>query len=154
MRELATPVEVRTTAPGRHLRHRRRRRAHLQHLDLRRHRPAAAAGAKGGEAHGPLSVVVLRQRRGLEALGANIALTPAQTGQALDKLGLGFMLAPAHHAAMKHAAPVRRSSACAPSSTSSGAHQSGRREEPGDGRVSIRISSAPGAVLQRLARGT
>jgi len=44
----------------------------------------------------------------LEALGANIALTPAQTGQAIDQLGLGFMFAPAHHSAMKHAAPVRK----------------------------------------------
>jgi len=44
----------------------------------------------------------------LEALGANIAVTPEQTGQAIDKLGLGFMFAPAHHAAMKHAAPVRK----------------------------------------------
>jgi len=44
----------------------------------------------------------------LEALGANIAVTPEQTGQAIEKLGLGFMFAPAHHAAMKHAAPVRK----------------------------------------------
>jgi anthranilate phosphoribosyltransferase len=44
----------------------------------------------------------------LEALGANIALTPQQTGEALQKLGIGFMFAPAHHAAMKYAAPVRK----------------------------------------------
>jgi len=44
----------------------------------------------------------------LEALGANIALSPADTGQAIEKLGIGFMFAPAHHAAMKHAAPVRK----------------------------------------------
>jgi anthranilate phosphoribosyltransferase len=44
----------------------------------------------------------------LEALGANIAMTPEQTGQAIEKLGLGFMFAPTHHAAMKHAAPVRK----------------------------------------------
>jgi len=44
----------------------------------------------------------------LEALGASIALTPEQTGQAIDRLGLGFMFAPAHHAAMKYAAPVRK----------------------------------------------
>ena len=44
----------------------------------------------------------------LEALGAHIALSPAETGQAIEKLGLGFMFAPAHHAAMKHAAPVRK----------------------------------------------
>jgi anthranilate phosphoribosyltransferase len=44
----------------------------------------------------------------LEALGAHIGLSPAETGQAIDKLGLGFMFAPAHHAAMKYAAPVRK----------------------------------------------
>jgi anthranilate phosphoribosyltransferase len=44
----------------------------------------------------------------LEALGAQINLTPAQTGEALEKLGIGFMFAPAHHAAMKYAAPVRK----------------------------------------------
>jgi anthranilate phosphoribosyltransferase len=44
----------------------------------------------------------------LEAFGANIGMTPADTAQAIDKLGIGFMFAPAHHAAMKHAAPVRK----------------------------------------------
>jgi anthranilate phosphoribosyltransferase len=44
----------------------------------------------------------------LEALGASIALSPEQTAQAIDRLGIGFMFAPAHHAAMKHAAPVRK----------------------------------------------
>src|SRR5438552_11334663 len=44
----------------------------------------------------------------LEALGASIALTPQQTGQAIDRLGLGFMFAPAHHSAMQYAAPVRK----------------------------------------------
>ncbi len=44
----------------------------------------------------------------LEALGANINLTPAQVGRCIDEVGVGFMFAPAHHTAMKHAAPVRR----------------------------------------------
>jgi len=44
----------------------------------------------------------------LEALGANINLKPEQVGRCVDELGVGFMFAPAHHAAMKHAAPVRR----------------------------------------------
>ena len=44
----------------------------------------------------------------LEALGANIALTPAQVGEAIGAVGLGFMFAPSHHAAMKYAAPVRK----------------------------------------------
>jgi anthranilate phosphoribosyltransferase len=44
----------------------------------------------------------------LEALGANINLKPDQVGRCIDEVGVGFMFAPAHHAAMKHAAPVRR----------------------------------------------
>jgi len=44
----------------------------------------------------------------LEALGANINLTPEQVGRCIDEVGVGFMFAPNHHAAMKHAAPVRR----------------------------------------------
>jgi anthranilate phosphoribosyltransferase len=44
----------------------------------------------------------------LEVLGANINLKPEQVGRCIDEIGVGFMFAPAHHAAMKHAAPVRR----------------------------------------------
>jgi anthranilate phosphoribosyltransferase len=44
----------------------------------------------------------------LEALGANINLKPEQVGRCIDATGVGFMFAPNHHAAMKHAAPVRR----------------------------------------------
>ncbi|HYQ94591.1 MAG TPA: anthranilate phosphoribosyltransferase [Burkholderiales bacterium] len=44
----------------------------------------------------------------LEALGANINLKPEQVGRCIDEIGVGFMFAPAHHAAMKHAAAVRR----------------------------------------------
>ncbi|HJW25272.1 MAG TPA: anthranilate phosphoribosyltransferase, partial [Rhodocyclaceae bacterium] len=44
----------------------------------------------------------------LEALGANIVLTPEQVGQCIDEVGVGFMFAPSHHSAMKHAAPVRK----------------------------------------------
>jgi anthranilate phosphoribosyltransferase len=44
----------------------------------------------------------------LEALGANINLKPDQVGRCIDETGIGFMFAPNHHAAMKHAAPVRR----------------------------------------------
>src|SRR5262245_29041139 len=44
----------------------------------------------------------------MEALGAKIDLTPEQVGRCIDEVGLGFMFAPNHHAAMKHAAPVRR----------------------------------------------
>jgi len=44
----------------------------------------------------------------MEALGVNIGLTPDQVGRCIDEVGVGFMFAPNHHAAMKHAAPVRR----------------------------------------------
>src|SRR3954468_20181545 len=44
----------------------------------------------------------------LESLGANINLKPDQVGRCIDDVGVGFMFAPNHHAAMKHAAPVRR----------------------------------------------
>lgn len=44
----------------------------------------------------------------LESLGVNLALTPEQIGSCIDTLGVGFMFAPNHHSAMKHAAPVRR----------------------------------------------
>ena len=44
----------------------------------------------------------------LEALGVNINLSPEQVGQCVDEVGVGFMFAPNHHSAMKHAAPVRR----------------------------------------------
>ena len=44
----------------------------------------------------------------MEALGVNIGLTPEQVGRCIDEVGVGFMFAPNHHAAMKHAAPVRR----------------------------------------------
>ncbi len=35
----------------------------------------------------------------LEALGANINLKPEQVGRCIDEIGVGFMFAPAHHAA-------------------------------------------------------
>jgi len=44
----------------------------------------------------------------LEALGANIMLDPQQVAGSIEKLGLGFMFAPSHHLAMKHAGPVRK----------------------------------------------
>ena len=69
---------------------------------------AAAAGGKVAK-HGGRSV---SSKSGsadvLEALGVNIALTPEQVARSISEVGLGFMFAPSHHAAMKHAAPVRR----------------------------------------------
>ena len=69
---------------------------------------AAAAGAKVAKHMGRSVSSSSGSADVLEALGANIALTPAQVGKAIEELGLGFMFAPTHHAAMKYAAPVRK----------------------------------------------
>ena len=44
----------------------------------------------------------------LEALGVNIALGPAEVGECLDRVGVGFMFAPLYHPAMKHANGARK----------------------------------------------
>jgi anthranilate phosphoribosyltransferase len=45
----------------------------------------------------------------LEALGVPIALTAEQAAEMIDRHGFGYLHAPAHHPAMRHAGPVRRS---------------------------------------------
>lgn len=69
---------------------------------------AAAAGARVAK-HGGRSV---SSKSGsadvLEALGVNLNQTPLQVAQCIHETGAGFMFAPNYHAAMKHAAPVRR----------------------------------------------
>jgi anthranilate phosphoribosyltransferase len=44
----------------------------------------------------------------LEALGANLSLTPEQVSACISETGIGFRFAPAHHGAMKNIAPVRK----------------------------------------------
>jgi anthranilate phosphoribosyltransferase len=44
----------------------------------------------------------------LEKLGVPLDLTPEQVARCVDEVGLGFMFAPAHHGAMKHAVGPRR----------------------------------------------
>lgn len=44
----------------------------------------------------------------LEAAGVKIDLTPDQVSQCIAKIGIGFMFAPLHHNAMKHAISARR----------------------------------------------
>ena len=69
---------------------------------------AAAGGAQVAK-HGNRSV---SSKTGsadvLEALGANIQLTPRQVAASVAECGIGFMFAPNHHPAMKNIAPVRR----------------------------------------------
>lgn len=44
----------------------------------------------------------------LEAAGIKLELTPEQVAECVDKIGVGFMFAPLHHGAMKHAVGPRR----------------------------------------------
>ncbi len=44
----------------------------------------------------------------LETAGVNITITPEQVGQCIDQIGIGFMFAPTHHAATRHAIGPRR----------------------------------------------
>jgi len=69
---------------------------------------AAAAGAKVAK-HGNRSI---SSKSGsadvLEAAGVNLDLTPDQVAQCIEKVGVGFMFAPKHHSAMKHAIGPRK----------------------------------------------
>jgi anthranilate phosphoribosyltransferase len=69
---------------------------------------AAAAGAKVAK-HGGRSVSsTCGSADVLEVLGVNVNQTPQQVAASVNGIGIGFMFAPNHHSAMKHAAPVRR----------------------------------------------
>ena len=69
---------------------------------------AAAAGARVAK-HGNRSV---SSRSGsadvLEAAGVRLDLTPEQVARCIEEIGVGFLFAPAHHGAMKHAIGPRK----------------------------------------------
>jgi anthranilate phosphoribosyltransferase len=44
----------------------------------------------------------------LEAAGVNIAISPEQVAECVNQVGIGFMFAPMHHSAMKHAIATRK----------------------------------------------
>ena len=108
MRELATHVEVKddrhlvdtcgTGGDG----------AHTFNVSTCAAFVAAAAGAKVAKHVGRSVSSSSGSAEVLEALGASMALTAEQSGQSLNKLGIGFLFAPAHHSAMRYAAPVRK----------------------------------------------
>lgn len=108
MRELSTKVEIADTSrlvdtcgtggDG----------AHTFNISTAAMFVAAAAGAQIAK-HGGRSVSSQSGSADvLEALGVNINLNPQQVAQCIAETGVGFMFAPNHHSAMKHAAPVRR----------------------------------------------
>jgi len=68
----------------------------------------AAAGARVAK-HGNRSVTSSCGSADLlEAAGVNLNLTPEQVAYCIEKIGVGFMFAPLHHGAMKHAIGPRR----------------------------------------------
>jgi anthranilate phosphoribosyltransferase len=107
MRELATPVDVSTThlvdtcgtggdAAG------------TFNISTASAFVVAAAGGRVAK-HGNRSV---SSRSGsadvLEAAGVRLDLTPEEVATCIEKVGVGFMFAPQHHGAMKHAIGPRR----------------------------------------------
>ncbi|ORU90020.1 MAG: anthranilate phosphoribosyltransferase [Cycloclasticus sp. symbiont of Poecilosclerida sp. M] len=69
---------------------------------------AAAAGAQVAK-HGNRSVSSSTGSADvLEAAGIRLDLSPEQVAQCVNKTGIGFMFAPAHHSAMKHAIGPRK----------------------------------------------
>lgn len=107
MRELVTPVDVSgeylvdtcgTGGDG----------AHTFNISTASAIVAAAAGAQVPK-HGNRSV---SSRCGsadvLEAAGLNLDLAPDQVARCVEEIGVGFLFAPRHHSAMKHAIGPRK----------------------------------------------
>ncbi|GAA6134035.1 anthranilate phosphoribosyltransferase [Oceaniserpentilla sp. 4NH20-0058] len=107
MRELATPVNIKadnlvdtcgTGGDG----------ANIFNVSTAAAFVVAAAGGKVAK-HGNRSVSSTTGSADvLEAAGVNLNLDAVQVGRAIEEIGVGFMFAPAHHGAMKHAIGPRK----------------------------------------------
>lgn len=107
MRELATPVKVTsehlvdtcgTGGDG----------ANIFNVSTAAAFVVAAAGARVAK-HGNRSVSSSTGSADvLEAAGVNLGISAEQVARAIDSFGVGFMFAPAHHGAMKHAIGPRK----------------------------------------------
>src|SRR6202166_4716857 len=108
MREFATKVEVPDTDNLVDIVGTGGDSAHTFNISTAATFVAAAAGARVAK-HGGRSV---SSKSGsadvLEAFDANINLKPEQVAACIVATGVGFMFAPNHHSAMKHAAAVRK----------------------------------------------
>ena len=69
---------------------------------------AAAAGARVAKHAGRSVSSTSGSADVMEALGGYIGLSAEQVATCLAETGIGYMFAPNHHAAMRHAAPVRK----------------------------------------------
>ncbi len=108
MREFATPVRIADKARLVDLCGTGGDGAHTFNISTTAMFVAAAAGARVAK-HGGRSVSSSTGSADvLEALGVGINLQPANVAKALADTGIGFMFAPNHHGAMKHAAPIRK----------------------------------------------
>lgn len=108
MRELATKVEVKDRAHLVDVVGTGGDASHTFNISTASTFVCAAAGVRVAKHGGRAVSSKSGSADAFEALGANINLPPAAVGRCIDEVGLGFMFAPNHHAAMKHAAAVRR----------------------------------------------
>ena len=107
MREMATPVLINadhqvdivgTGGDG----------AHLFNVSSASAFVAAAAGAHVAK-HGNRGVSSASGSADLlEQAGIDLSISPAQVARCTEEVGVGFMFAPAHHAAMKNVAMIRK----------------------------------------------
>ena len=108
MREFATPVHVADRAHLVDIVGTGGDSSHTFNISTASAFVAAAAGARVAK-HGGRSVSSTSGSADvLEAFGAYLGLKPDEVAACLQETGLAFMFAPNHHAAMRHAAAVRK----------------------------------------------